>query len=208
MLLQTGPLALPPKAFTGGNTNIPGGIANELIFSELCGRYAHLVKLGKVFYVSAIITAPVIFSTAAQLGPIIWNRPNSNLDAHILGLSVGSPTVATTVAGSIGYASNSQTTLPTSQTALVPQNAYAGGANSQIASVGTGGTVSILPAPGFLPLVAVNTGAITTQVVANPWIDLGGGLIVGPGSVGYVCGSATLTAGVFTIGLLWAELPA
>ncbi len=73
--------------------------------------------------------------------------------------------------------------------------------------MGTGGTVLVLPLPVFLPLTGVNTGAITTQAVSSSWVDVGGGLIVGPGTVGYVCASATLTTGVFTIGALWAELP-
>ena len=57
-------------------------------------------------------------------------------------------------------------------------------------------------------MIAVNTGAITTGVLSSASFDVGGSQIVGPGNVGYVCASATLSSGVFTIGLLWAELPA
>lgn len=180
----------------------------ELSVSELCGKYATLVKLGKVFYTSAIITAPVIFSTAAQLGPMLWNRPGSGLDAHILGVAVGQPTTASTVAGSLGWCSNVQPTAPTTPTAITAVNAYAGGGGtSQMGAVLSTATVIVLPTPIFLPLTGVNTGAVTTQAVSASFVDVGGSLIVGPGNVGYVCASATLSSGVFTIGLVWAELP-
>jgi hypothetical protein len=200
--------SFPTRSFPTQQAGVPAGVVGELTVSEVLAKYATLVKSQKVFYTSAIITAPVIFSTAAQLGPMIWNKPGSGLDAHILAVGVGSPTTASGVAGAIGYASAVQPTAPTSPTAIVAVNAYAGGGTSQMAAVNSGGTVIVLPAPIFLPLVSVNTGAITTSVLTTGFVDVGGSLIIGPGNVGYVCASATLTSGVFTIGLLWAELPA
>lgn len=200
-------LGFPVKSFPGSSSGVPTGAVGELVVSELLGKYATLVKAGKVFYTSAIITAPVIFSTAAQLGPMLWNRPGSPVDAHILALGVGSPTTASTVNGALGYASSPQPTAPTTPTAIVAVNAYAGGGPSQMGAVLSTATVIVLPAPIFLPLTGVNTGAVTTQALSSSWVDIGGALIIGPGNVGYVCASATLTAGVFTIGILWAELP-
>ena len=77
-----------------------------------------------------------------------------------------------------------------------------------MAFVGGTATVIVLPAPIFLPLVAVNTGAVSVNGVSANWLDIGGALIVGPGTVGYVCGSALLSTLVIQIGLVWAELPA
>lgn len=205
----TGPaLALPTRSFPGAQAGAPTGAMGELSVSELCGKYATLVKAGKVFYTSAIITAPVIFSTAAQLGPMLWNRAASGIDAHILGIGVGSPTTASTVAGAISYASQVQPTAPTTATAITTVNAYAGGAPSGLGGVFSTATILVAPTNIPFPLVAVNTGAITTGALTSCFQDVGGAFIVGPGNVGYVCGNATLTAGVFTIGLLWAELPA
>lgn len=206
----TGPtLSFPTRAFPTQQAGAPSGVVGELLISELLGKYATLVKAGKVFYTSAIITAPVIFSTAAQLGPMVWNRPGSGIDAHILAIGVGQPTTASTVAGALGWASNVQATAPTTPTAITAVNAYAGGGGtSQMGAVNSTATVIILPTPIFLPLTGVNTGAVTTQGVSSSWIDVGGALIVAAGNVGYVCSSATLSSGVFTIGLMWAELPA
>ena len=202
-------LSFPAKSFPTQQAGAPVASLGELGMGALLGKYATLVKAGKVFYTSAIITAPVIFSTATQLGPVLWNKPGSNLDAYILAVSVGSPTVATSVPGAIGWASNVQSTQPSATvTAITAVNAYAGGGPSQLAGVMTlTGSVGILPTPIFLPMVGVNTGAITTQVLAGPsYVDVAGMLIIGPGNVGYVCANATLTSGVFTIGVLWAEL--
>jgi hypothetical protein len=204
----TGPaLAFPTRSFPGAQAGAPTGVTGELLISELCGRYSTLTKTQKVFFTSAIITAPVIFSTNVQLGPMIWNRPGSGVDAHILAVSWGSPTTATTAAGAIGLATNSQATVPTSTTAITAWNGYTGGAQSQMGGVFSGATVIVAPTPIFWPLLGVNTGAITSGVVTSSFAEVGGSVIVAPGGIGYVCASATLTAGVFTIGLMWAELP-
>ena len=204
-------LTFPGKSFPVNQGGAPVGAMGELALSYVMPRYSTLVKSGKVFYTSAIITSSVIFTTAVQLGPMLWNRPGSGVDAHILALSVGSPSTqwTGTIAGSIGIATNIQPTAPASiGTALTAVNAYAGGGPSQMGYVGGGGTVLILPVPQFLPLIAGSGGAVTTPIIASPsFYDLGGAVVVNPGQVGYVAPSATLTSGVLTIGILWAEIP-
>src|SRR5258708_36688729 len=85
-------LSFPAKAFPTQQAGVPVASVGELGMGALCGKYSTLVKAGKVFYTSAIITAPVIFSTATQLGPVLWNKPGSNIDAYILAVGVGSAT--------------------------------------------------------------------------------------------------------------------
>lgn len=201
-------LTFPSRAFPAQQAGAPTGVAGELNLSQFVGKYGALAKSQKVFYTSAIITAPVIFSTAGQLGPMLWNQPGSGLDAHILAISIGSPTTAPVVAGSLGWASGPQSTAPTSPTAITAVNAYAGGGPSAMGAINSGGTVIVLPVPNFAPLISVNTAAVTLQGITTSYVDVGGMFVVGPGNVGYVCASATLTTGVFTIGVLWAELPA
>lgn len=204
------PLVFPSKSFPVNQQGAFTGAMGELGISQILPKYSTLVKSGKVFYTSAIVTAPVIFSTAAQLGPMLWNRPGSGVDAHILALSVGSPTTqwTGTIAGSIGIATNTQPTAPVTPTAITAVNAYAGGGPSQMGYIGGPGTVLILPVPIFYPVLAVSGGAITTPVIAGPsYADVAGAIVVNPGFVGYVSTSATLTSGVITLGLLWAELP-
>ncbi len=203
-------LSFPARAFPTQQSGAPVGVVGELGFSALLGRYSTLVKSQKVFYTTAIISTPVIYTSAAQIGPVLWNKPNSGIDAHLLGYSVGSPTTATSVAGSWGLVMNVQSAQPTATITNLPvQNAYAGGGPSQLAGVlTTTGNVGILPTPVFIPLIGVNTGAITTQVIGGGYVDLGGMFILGPGNMACASVSATLTSGVFSVGLLWAELPA
>ncbi len=204
-------LSFPARSFPIQQAGAPAGVVGELGFSALLGRYSTLVKSQKVFYTTCIVTNPNAFTSAAQLGPILWNKPSSGIDAYLLGFSVGSPTTAAaTVPGSWGWAMNVQATQPTATITNLPvQNAYAGGGPSQLAGVmTTSGNVGILPTPIFVPLIGYNTGAITTQVLSGGYVDVGGLFIVGPGNVGYASVSTTLTGGVFTVGLLWAELAA
>lgn len=206
----TGPsLSFPTKAFPANQQGAPSGVLGELALSEILPRYSTLCKAQKVFYTSAIITAPASFVTAIQLGPMIWNKPGSGLDAHILAVGMGQTTTAFTADGALGYASGVQPTAPTSPTPIVAVNAYAGGGPSQMAAINSGGTVIVLPAPIFLPLIGVCGPTVTTAVgTTASWVDVAGSVIIGPGNVGYLCGSAVLSSGVATIGLMWAELPA
>jgi hypothetical protein len=210
-LTQTSGLGFPAKNQIGSPnaTGVPGGMVGELVFSELIARYATLVKAGKVFSAYALVTAPVIFSTAAGTGgPLIWNRPSSGVDAHILGASFGGLSTAATAAGAVGLTGNGgQTVVPTTTTAIDGiQNMLVGGPSTQMGGVFRVGTVANAGA-GFFPLIAVGTGAITILAAAPSWVDVGGGFIIPPNSWGSLAGNVTLTAGVMALGLLWAELP-
>ena len=203
-------LAFPSRSFPAQQAGAPTGVVGELVLSQFAGKYGNLVKSQKVFYTSAIVTSVVIYSTAAQKGPMLWNRPGSGFDAHIIAVSIGAPTTATSVAGSLGWAANVQPTAPTTPgTALTAVNAYAGGPTSGMGFIGSTGTVLILPVPTFSPLIPINTAtagtAMSSLLVSN--VDIGGGFVVGPGNVGYIASDATLTSGVMTIGIMWAELP-
>jgi hypothetical protein len=200
-------LAFPSRSFPGAQAGVPAGIVGELVFSEVLGKYATLAKAQKLFYASITWgTAPASFLTAAQFGPVLWNRPGSNIDAYVVAIGISNLTTANTGGGAIGWASNVQVDAPTTPTAIVAWNAYAGGGPSQLGGVFSTATVGILPTPKFWPLTALTQGAITINALSQNWIDINGALVVGPGTVGYVCGSAVLTATVSTATIVWAEL--
>lgn len=200
-------LAFPTKSFPASAAGAPVGAMGELVFSEVMPKYATLAKAQKLFY--AMITwgtAPASFVTAAQFGPVLWNRPGSGIDAYVIGLGLSNLTTANTGGGAVGWSTNVQPSAPTTPTSLVAWNCYAGGANSGI-NVYSTATVGILPTPIFWPLTALTQGAVTINALTQNWIDIGGSQIVGPGNMGCVCGSAVLTATVSTATLVWAELP-
>lgn len=204
-------LSFPGKAQSSGNpAGVPSGYLGELLISELVGKYSSLVKSGKVYSAYAIVTAPVIFSTAAGTGgPAIWNKPSSTVDAHILGISFGGLSTATSVAGSLGLTgAGGQSIAPTGLTAIdATGNMLVGGPVSQMGGIYRVCTPAN-PGTQYMPFVAVGTGAITAVEIEASWIDIGGALIIPPGTWGSVAANATLTSGVVGVGLVWAELPA
>ena len=207
----TGPgLAFPAKAQTSGtNVGVPSGFVNELLVSELLPRFSSLTKSGRVFSALATVTAPVIYSTAAGTGgPLIWNRPSSGVDVHVLAVTFGGFTTATSVAGSIGFTgAGGQSIAPTSTTAIdATGNMLVGGPASAVNVYRIGTPAN--PGTQFVPIIASGTGAITVLETSIGLIDVGGSFVIPPGTWGALAASATLTAGVVGLGLIWAELPA
>ena len=114
----------------------------------------------------AIVTAPVIYTTAAGTGgPLLWNPPTSEVNAVILGVSFGI-TVVTTVAAALGLTGNSgQTVAPSSTTAIDGRaNLKIGGAAGACTPYRVG-TVAVAGA-FLLPFAHLHTGALT---VDNVW---------------------------------------
>lgn len=210
-LFQTQALQLPNIASAGGNPGgVPSGFMNELVVSELLAKYSTLVKLGVVYSAYAVLTAPVIFSTAVGTGgPLIWNKPNSKTDAHILAVSFGGLSTASGVVGSLGFTgAGGQSIAPTTTTPIDAfGNMLIGGAASNMGGVYRIGTPTN-PGSQYLPILAVGTGAITVIEISPSWVDIGGSMIIPPGTWGAIAANATLTSAVLGIGLIWAELPA
>jgi len=163
--------------------------------------------LGNLFTAYAIVTAPVIWSTAAGTGgPLLWNSPTSGVNAYLLAVTFGL-SVASTVAGAIGITGNNgQTVAPTATTAIdASGSGYVAGAAPACTLYRVGTPAS--PGSFFFPVGLVHTGAITVDTTDDNWVDLGGVFIVSPGKWAAVAASATLTSAVMQIGLIWAEVP-
>lgn len=194
-----------PGTYSDG-ANVPErlGRTGEVVVTGLHGDQFEQAKRGNVFVANAIVTAPVIFSTAAATGgPLLYNG-STTVNAVILGVSFG-VTTASTVPGSIGL-TGGPTTAPTSTTAIDSKtNGFLGGSTSQATAFRVG-TVS---AAGtfFYALGGVDTAALTAQPASFNYIDLEGRFIVPPGYFISVAGSATLSTLVANIGLIWEEVP-
>lgn len=207
-LLQGGPFSLPAQAQVSGNpTGVPSGYMGELLISGLMAKYSSLVKAGKVFNSYATLTAPVAYSTAAGTGgPLLWNRPNSGVDAHILAVGF-STSVVTTVAGGLGVTGNAgQDVAPTTTTAIdASGNSLVGGAASACTTyrVGTPANAGNF----FVPFAQVHTGALTVDTTGLLWVDLGGIVVVPPAAWASIAATAALTTLQAQVALVWAELP-
>ena len=166
--------------------------------------------LGNIYCAfAAAVTAPVIYSTAAGTGgPLLWNGSTTNkVNAYLLGFG-WSNTTASTVTGALGITGASgQPSAPTSTTPITNT------ANLKIGGQAPSCTPYILGTVAnagnfFLPCVQVGTGAITVDNTELAWVELGGAIIVPTACWAAVSASATLTTGVFALGLVWMELPA
>jgi len=174
--------------------------------SEICGRYYEQAKRGQIFMARAIVTAPVIFSTAAGTGgPLLWNGTTDH-DAVLLAVGFGT-SVVTTVAGALGLTGASgQSSAPGSTTTIdsvACTKIGSGGPAMSTYRVGTPTNAGTF----FMPFSQLHTGALTVDTTGMQWLDLGGMFVVPPGSWASPAGSATLSTLVAQIGLIWAEVP-
>jgi hypothetical protein len=183
------------------------GRLGDAIVTELHGRYYEQASRGNLFLATAIVTGPVIFTTAAGTGgPLVWNPSSSGVNVSVLAITCG-VTVVTTVAAALGLTGNTgQTSAPTSTTAIDSrQNCRIGGAPSQSTPyrVGTPTNAGAF----FFPLLSLHTGALTVDTGQVAFIDVGGVIVCPPGSWVSVAASATATTTVAQLGMIYAEIP-
>jgi hypothetical protein len=168
--------------------------------------YYALARDGLVQSAYAIVTAPVIYSTAAGTGgPLLWN---SSTNKNAVLLYVTCPvSVVTTVAAALGITGAAgQTAAPGSTTAIdASGNLKVGGPASamNVYRVGTPTNAGTF----FLPLAYLHTGALTVDTQGNAMIPLEGSVVVPPNSWVSWAASATATTTVARLGMVWAELP-
>jgi len=155
---------------------------------------------------TAIVTAPVVFTTAAGTGgPLIWNGSTNKL-VSVLKVGYGVTTVST-VAAALGLTGNTgQTSAPTSTTAIDSRaNLYLGGPASAATPYRVGTPTN---AGGFfIPFGALHTGALTVDNTGMYWVDIAGAITAPPNSWVSVAASATATTTVVQVTMIWEELP-
>lgn len=159
----------------------------------------------RVFMARAIVTAPVIFSTAAGTGgPLLWNGTSDKI-ARILkvGFAV---TTASTVAGALGLTgATGQTAAPASTTAADTTANLSLGAPASSCTPYRVGTPTNA-GTWFLPFGQITTGALTVSRDSINWIDINRLITVPPGCWVSLAGSATLSTAVIQCALVWEEI--
>src|ERR1700752_4636096 len=176
-----------------------GNLAHGLIQS-----YYHYSREGKVFAAQAIVTAPVIYSTAAGTGgPFLWNN-TVDKDAVLIGITCAVTTV-TTVAAALGITGGVQAAnvTPAATTAIDSiGNLRINGVTTNVSSMNVYRTATPSSAGTFfLPLLGLSTGALTADNELLGFIDIGGLIVVPPGSWCSIAASATASTTVAQIGM-------
>lgn len=194
------------NASDGSNPIFRQGRGGEQIVADAHGRLAEASTRGQLFFAHAIVTAPVVYTTAAGTGgPLIWNSStNKNLSILKVGLGV---TVVTTVAAALGLTGNSgQTAAPGSTTAIDSSgNMLIGGPASAASAYRIGTPTSA--GNRFLPFADLHTGALTVDNLGMCWVDIDGGLTVPPNCWVSIAASATASATVMQSCMIWEEIP-
>jgi predicted small integral membrane protein len=196
----------PQVASDGTQVPLRQGKSGEGIVSELNGRYYEQAVRGNTYMAQAIVTAPVIFSTAAGTGgPLLWNG-SANVNAVLLAAGFGI-TVVTTVAAALGITGNAgQAAAPTATTAIDSRaNLRIGGGASACTPYRVGTPTNA--GNFFLPFADLHTGALTVDNLGIAWIDLGGMIVVPPNCWASIAASATATTTVMQSALVWTEVP-
>lgn len=196
----------PSSVSDGTAQKLRLGSRRELVTSLAHGKYAEASMRGNLFMAHAIVTAPVIYSTAAGTGgPLLWNG-SSTVKASILAVGVGVTTV-TTVAAALGFTGNGgQSAAPGSTTAIDTRaNLLIGGAASAVTPyrIGTPAAAGNF----FLPLGALHTGALTVDNFNFAWFDIDGLITVPPNTWTSLATSATATTTVASLAIVWEEIP-
>lgn len=200
---RTGPIVQTDGA---GDQALRQGRMGALIVSQGHGRYFEQATRRNLFRAQAIVTAPVIYTTAAGTGgPLLWNGTNT-VNAVILGVGFG-VTTASTVAGALGLTGNTgQVAAPSSTTAIDSSGCTYLGGPPPACSVYRVGTPT--NAGNFLmPFAEIHTGTVGTDTGLIQWVDLAGQIVVPPYSWVSIAASATLTTAVMQISLVWEEVP-
>ncbi len=199
---QVGPAFLSDGV---GTQPVRQGRLGEVIVGELHGRYYEQSRRGNLFFARAVTTALAGIASSNGIGsPLIWNGSSSVVVVPIA-LTV-TQTVVTTAASAVGLAFGTQTSAPTSTTAIDSSGSCYIGGSAPAASAYRLGTVSAVPS-SFFPLFSVHTGSLTTDNQMTGWIDLGGAFALPTNTYMAVMGSVTASSMVAQVGMLWEEVP-
>lgn len=180
---------------------------SSLVVAQATGKYTEAARAGGVYFgFYTLAAAPVIFGTEAGQSGVLWNPPDSGVDVAILLWSFAQRVAATT-AGNLGIATypgqDLQPTTATAATATGPALVGYGRSKAEFTGVGT----VLGPESSFLPLAGIMTGAVTTTAVSTVVVDVGGAIILPPGTAAAVASCSTdPVAARGEIAVLWQEL--
>lgn len=179
-----------------------------LSFGVNGASYYDYARQGRIYTSVGTITAPTAYTTAAVIGPLLWNNTSllNPVNAVLLGITCAIST-ASTVSTALGIAIGGvQAAAPTTTTAVTVSGNTRAGAPPPTVNIYNAGTVSTASA-NFLPLMQVGTGPITGIEAANVFVPIDGLVIIPPTYWCAVTGFVVVSTLVAQIGLVWAEIP-
>lgn len=191
------------SATDGTNPLVLQGKAGEILAAELHGKWYTASYRNRVFNASTVAagtTIPISSTTAPTF--TLYNPLGSGVNVELISTDVGL-TNATSVVSPIALALTSGLVVaPTSVTAITPWSGNLGGSGVAQAKVYSAATLAAASTT-FLNLFSVSA---TSGAFPNFHYDFDGKIIVAPGSLVYLVGTAAQTSGTLN-SFSWAEWP-
>lgn len=207
------------SATDGANNPILQGKQNDMIVSELHGKYFTQAYRGNAFWASAAAAGIVTtaFSNTTYVGLLLWNPQGSGKNLVPIRAAQGRILAATTVAA-FGHAfllnagSGVGTAAPLSAfTAITATRGAANnpgltGQGASVALAGSGATFTTALAWGRSNGFAAGTE--TTAIVEQAFLeDFDGNLVIPPGTLMAVFAATAAQGGTWVPSILWEETP-
>lgn len=199
-------------------SNITLGKSNEVLMSELHGKYYNLALRGIVFHGStakAGVAVPASASTSPVFG--LWNPAGSGVNLELIAEYygfVGTPQVATNLGYDFktGVGAAIGTAAPISAfTPATPNNALLGAGAASKALFAPAGTITLAAAGTYLGTNSMsNTATTAAGTAAGNWQQLSfldGTIIIPPGTILYPTAGNAAISGAIAIRWVWAEFP-
>jgi hypothetical protein len=203
-LIQTATTTTLPNVPTGATTqSVSGGRQGEILASEVHGQLFAAARSNNQYLAAtaaAGVTIPISSTTAPTF--TLFNPVGSGVVAELIQLNIGI-TNATTVVSPLllGYIS-ALAVAPTSTTTRAVTSSLIGGAVANASLFFTAGTL----AAAATTFVTIGSVSATSGAFPNFNVDLRGGLVLLPGSLVHVCGTAAQTSAA-AISLWFNEWP-
>lgn len=209
-LIQGNASKVASASVSGSTNSFLQGNTAEIIASQLHGRLGQAAYNGNLFIAStaaAGVTIPISTTTSPTF--TLLNPIGSSVNCELLAITIGL-TVVTSVASPILLAylgGLTSATNPSSTTARAVTNAKLNSGNAPVGNLFTAATLSAA-ATLFATIgqITATNATAGNSLGPNFYTDLQGGLLLTPGSLVHVCGTAAQTSPM-TVSLWYAEWP-
>lgn len=216
-------LVNPPSntsAAAGSNPSVILGKQNDLLVSELHGKYYTQNYNGNAYYASTAAAGVTlsIFSNTSFTGLGLWNPQGSGRNMSIARVLIGCNAAAATAEAGLGYSwlTNAGASLGTAAplSATTPITATRGscvcgapGQGNSVVLAVSAATLTTAMTWGRFNGISSSTGAITTQIALGVFADVFDGTMIVPPGTFWTVTSSIASGGTFGITAEWEETP-
>lgn len=196
----------PQIASDGSNPNIRQSKDASLVTQDAHGRYQEAVYRGNVFFANATTAqALTTLATTSQTGLVLMNPPGSGKNAVLLQVEWAPTVVPGTAPSTVILAVQTYSASITKPTQGNVLNAFVGGPLTTVCYATTSGQLQSTPLAAKMVAAYQITTATQAGYLTPVEYDIGGGIILQPGTA--VCLTAVANVATGLASFLWEEIP-